>query len=68
MNRCENNDSPGRGGGRRPALAAACTAPPDAGIPAANGSASPGPGAATADAVAYARTRRGQATVLPTRS
>jgi hypothetical protein len=48
---------------------AACTASPDAGIPAANGSASAGPGpAGTADAVADARARRGQATVLPARS
>jgi len=47
-------------------LTAACTASSDASIPAANG-ASPGP-AGTADAVAYARTWRGQANVLPTRS
>jgi hypothetical protein len=50
-------------------LTAACTASSDAGIPAANASASASPGpAGTADAVAYARTRRGQANVLPTRS
>jgi hypothetical protein len=50
-------------------LTAPRTASPDAGIPAANGgaSASPEP-TGTADAVAHARTRRGQATVLPTRS
>ena len=50
-------------------LTAACTALSDAGIPAANGSASAGPGSAgTADAVACARTWRGHANVLPTRS
>jgi len=50
-------------------LTAACTASPEAGIPAAHGGASAGPGlAGTADAVAHARTGRGQANVLPTRS
>jgi len=50
-------------------LTAARAAWPDAGIPAANGGASASPSAAgTADAVAHARTGRGQATVLPTRS
>ena len=50
-------------------LAAACTTLPEAGIPAAHGSARTGPGpAGTADAVAHARTRRGQANVLPARS
>jgi len=49
--------------------AAACTAPPEAGLPAGHGGASAGPGSAgTAGAAADARTRRGHATVRPGRS
>ena len=50
-------------------LTAACTASSEAGVPAGNGGASAGLGpAGTAGAVADARARRGQATVLPARS
>ena len=50
-------------------LTAACPALSEAGIPGGNGSASAGLGpAGTAGAVADARARRGQATVLPIRS